>query len=253
MRAKLGATYLGGTKCCFEVWAPKAERVDVHVLSHGDFVAPLKPAASGYFQGEIDGLDVGARYKYRLNAGAEFPDPASQYQPEGVHGPSQVVSEDFPWTDQNWRGLPVEEYVLYELHIGTFTSSGTFDAVTECLDYLQDLGVTAIEIMPVAQFPDGRNWGYDGVYPFAVQASYGGPAGLKRLVDAAHAKEFAVVLDVVYNHFGPEGNYLDQYGYYFTDRYTTPWGRALNFDGDHSTAVRRFVLENALQWTRVSH
>lgn len=253
LNAKLGAIYLGGTKCSFLVWAPKASRVDVHILTPRNFVDALKPLHSGYFYGEVEGVAAGARYKYRLNGDAEFPDPVSRYQPEDVHGPSEVVSTEFPWTDQTWRGLPLAEHVIYELHVGTFTPAGTFDAVIERMDYLKELGVTAIEIMPVSQFPGTRNWGYDGVYPFATQASYGGPTGLKKLVDAAHAKKLAVVLDVVYNHVGPEGNYLEQYGYYFTDRYTTPWGKAVNFDGDHSAAVRHFVVENALQWTMEFH
>jgi maltooligosyltrehalose trehalohydrolase len=249
----LGATCLGESQCAFLVWAPKAARVDVHVTAPREFMESLKSVSAGYFYGEIAGLSAGARYKYRLNGSEEFPDPASRYQPEGVHGPSEIVSDDFSWTDQNWRGLALADYVLYELHIGTFTPSGTFDGVVDRLPYLRDLGISAIEIMPVAQFPGARNWGYDGVYPFAVQASYGGPAGLKRLVDAAHAMKLAVVLDVVYNHLGPEGNYLDRYGYYFTDRYETPWGKAINFDGDDAAGVRRFVIENAIRWITDFH
>jgi maltooligosyltrehalose trehalohydrolase len=252
-RFGLGARPLNSTQCSFLVWAPKATSLDVHVLEPRASIEPLKPTASGYFYGEVDGVLPGGRYRYRINGADEFPDPASRFQPEGVHGPSEIASSEFPWTDQSWRGLPLEDYVLYEIHTGTFTASGTFAGVIEQLDYLQDLGITAIEIMPVAQFPGSRNWGYDGVFPFAVQASYGGPIGLKRLVDAAHARNLAVVLDVVYNHLGPEGNYLQHYGHYFTDRYRTPWGRAVNFDGDHCTAVRRFVVENALQWTTEFH
>jgi maltooligosyltrehalose trehalohydrolase len=173
---------------------------------------------SGYFYGEVRGVGPGTRYKFRLNHATEFPDPASRYQPEGVHGPSEIVAEEFTWTDQHWLGIPLPAYVIYELHVGTFTPAGTFDSVIEHLDDLRELGVTAIEIMPVSQFPGSRNWGYDGVYPFAAQTSYGGPSGLKRLVDAAHGKGLAVVLDVVYNHIGPEGNYLEQYGHYFTGR-----------------------------------
>jgi maltooligosyltrehalose trehalohydrolase len=249
----LGARYLDGKQCSFLVWAPKAKSVDVHIIAPHESVESLEPTSSGYFYGEVEGVHPGARYKYRINGGPEFPDPASRFQPAGVHGPSEIVSANFEWRDQDWRGLPLADYVVYELHVGTFTTAGTFDSVIEQLDYLKQLGITAIEIMPVAQFPGERNWGYDGVYPFAVQASYGGPAGLKRFVDAAHAKRLAVVLDVVYNHLGPEGNYLDQYGNYFTDRYNTPWGRAINFDGEGSPAVRRFVVENALQWTMQFH
>ncbi len=182
-----------------------------------------------------------------------FPDPASRLQPEGVHQASQVVDLRFPWTDGAWRGLLLEQFVFYELHVGTFTKEGTFDAVIPHLQELADLGVTAIEIMPVAQFPGTRNWGYDGVYPFAVQSSWGGPAGLQRLVDACHAHGLVAVLDVVYNHLGPEGNYLGQFGPYFTDRYRTPWGDAINFDGPHSDEVRTYFIENALQWVTDFH
>ncbi|HAZ31533.1 MAG TPA: malto-oligosyltrehalose trehalohydrolase, partial [Dehalococcoidia bacterium] len=165
--------------------------------------------------------------------------PASRFQPRGVHGPSQVIDSHFSWQDQNWAGLPLEEYIVYELHVGAFTEEGTFDAIIPYLDELKDLGITALELMPVAQFPGNRNWGYDGAYPFAVQDSYGGPEGLKRLVNACHQKRLAVVLDVVYNHLGPEGNYVADFGPYFTDRYKTLWGAALNFDGPYSDEVRR--------------
>jgi maltooligosyltrehalose trehalohydrolase len=191
----------------------------------------------------------GALYLYRLDGNKERPDPASRFQPQGVHGPSQVIDRNvFPRENGEWTGLPLESYILYELHVGTFTTEGTFDAVIPRLDALKELGVTAVELMPVAQFPGSRNWGYDGVYPFAVQDSYGGPEGLKKLVSACHRREMAVVLDVVYNHLGPEGNYLGDFGPYFTDRYRTPWGAAINFDGPHSDEVRRYFIENALCW-----
>jgi maltooligosyltrehalose trehalohydrolase len=250
---KLGSAPIADSNWSFLVWAPKANRVDVHVSSPANIIEPLRQIESGYFYGEISPLQAGAWYKYRLNDAIELPDPASTYQPEGVHGPSELTSPDFNWTDHDWRGIPLAEYVLYELHIGTFTHGGTFDAAIEQFDYLWDLGVTAIEIMPVAQFPGERNWGYDGVYAYAVQASYGGPAGLKRFVDAAHGKGIAVVLDVVYNHFGPEGNYLGRFGDYFTDEYSTPWGRAVNFDDTNSAGVRRFVVENAARWVSEFH
>jgi maltooligosyltrehalose trehalohydrolase len=192
-------------------------------------------------------------YFYRLNGSIERPDPASRSQPQGVHGPSQVVDPHFDWHDQNWFGLPLKDYVLYELHVGAFTPEGTLDAIIGRLDDLIDLGVTAIELMPLAQFPGGRNWGYDGVYPFAVQDSYGGPPALKHLVDACHQRGLAVVLDVVYNHLGPEGNYLADFGPYFTDRYKTPWGDALNFDGPYSDEVRDFFIQNARYWQTEFH
>jgi maltooligosyltrehalose trehalohydrolase len=207
----------------------------------------------GYHEIVADGIEPGALYYYRLDGQMERPDPASRSQPQGVHGPSQVVTAEFPWKDERWCGLPLRDYVLYELHVGTFTSEGTFDAIRPHLNRLKTLGITAIELMPVAQFPGNRNWGYDGVYPFAVQNSYGGPRGLKRFVNGCHQNGLAVVLDVVYNHLGPEGNYLGDYGPYFTDRYKTPWGSAINFDGPESDEVRRFFFENAIHWVREFH
>jgi maltooligosyltrehalose trehalohydrolase len=245
----LGATPLGEGRCRFLVYAPKAERVDVRLLSPREQTVPLAREEYGYHRGVAEEVPPGALYMYVLDAKKERPDPASRYQPQGVHGPSQVVDRDaFPWGDGEWTGLSLENYILYELHVGTFTTEGNFDAVIPRLDALRELGVTAVELMPVAQFPGGRNWGYDGVYPFAVQDSYGGVEGLKRLVNACHQREMAVVLDVVYNHLGPEGNYLGDFGPYFTDRYRTPWGAAVNFDGPHSDEVRRYFIENALCW-----
>jgi maltooligosyltrehalose trehalohydrolase len=243
----------GGEQASFLVWAPFAKTVEVVLFGPNKDLRPLAPLANGYFAATLDGVGPGTRYKYRLNGEAELPDPASRYQPDGVHGASEVVGDAFEWSDHTWRGGALSDYIFYELHVGAFTPEGTFDAAIEQLEYLSDLGITAVEIMPVAQFRGDRNWGYDGVYPFAVQHSYGGPAGLKRFVDAAHRKGLAVVLDVVYNHLGPEGNYLGQFGPYFTDRYRTPWGPAVDFDGSESAAVRRFVIENALQWVTEFH
>ncbi|MHB8067051.1 MAG: malto-oligosyltrehalose trehalohydrolase [Desulfobaccales bacterium] len=244
----LGATYLGGDLCGFLVWAPLISRVEVHILSPEEQMVPLKKVSRGYHYGVVPMVKPGSRYFYRLDGNTERPDPASKFQPEGVHGPSQVIDPHFVWEELHWSGIPFSHYVLYELHVGTFTAQGTFDAIVPHLDELKDLGITAIEIMPVAQFPGDRNWGYDGVYPFAVQNSYGGPEGLKRLVNACHQRGLAVILDVVYNHLGPEGNYLLDFGPYFTDRYHTPWGAAINFDGPDSDEVRRFYIENALYW-----
>jgi maltooligosyltrehalose trehalohydrolase len=249
---RLGATYTG-SECQFLVWSPRAEQVEVHVLSPADQVIPMVHEGSGYYAARASWLSPGARYKYRLNGSSEFPDPASRFQPEGVHGPSQVVTDEFPWTDHAWTGLPLHQFIIYELHVGTFSTAGTFDGVISKLDYLAELGVTAIQLMPVGQFPGSRNWGYDGVYPFAVQNSYGGPEGLKRLVDAAHQKGLAVLLDVVYNHLGPEGNYLSAFGPYFTDAYHTPWGSAVNFDQEGCEHVRRFFVENACYWIEQFH
>jgi maltooligosyltrehalose trehalohydrolase len=249
----LGAVPLGDGRCCFRVWAPLAETVHVHILSPREQVRPLAPAANGYHAGVLEDVGPGALYRYRLDARLERPDPASRFQPHGVHGASQVMDSAFDWEDGGWRGVPLRRYIFYELHVGTFTPEGTFAGVADQLDELAALGISAVELMPVAQFPGDRNWGYDGVYPFAVQGSYGGPVGLKRLVDACHQKQLAVVLDVVYNHLGPEGNHLADFGPYFSDAYRTPWGAPLNFDGPYSDEVRRFFIENALYWVTEFH
>jgi maltooligosyltrehalose trehalohydrolase len=249
----LGALCLGKSATRFCVWAPLCRSVEVHLLEPTDRRLPLQPAEQGYHEGLFEGVPPGSLYLYRLDDQAERPDPASRFQPQGVHGPSQVVDPTFPWQDDGWSGLPLQQYVLYEIHVGTFTGKGTFEAIIGHLDRLKDLGVTALELMPVAQFPGERNWGYDGAYLFAVQSSYGGPVGLKQLVSACHARGLAVILDVVYNHLGPEGNYLGCYGPYFTDHYRTPWGQAVNFDGRHSDEVRRFFFENALAWQTDFH
>jgi maltooligosyltrehalose trehalohydrolase len=238
----------------FSVWASHVHRIDVQVLGHGGQPVPLARGVGGHFEITIPGVGAGDRYIYRLDGGKERPDPASRSQPEGVHGPSEVVDPDqFHWTDQNWRGLPLERFIIYELHVGTWTGKGTFQAAIAHLEYLRDLGITAIELMPVAQFPGARNWGYDGVGLFAPQSTYGGPQGLKELIDACHRCGLAVILDVVYNHVGPEGNYLQDFGPYFTDRYRTPWGPAINYDGPDSDEVRRFIISNALYWVTEYH
>ncbi len=249
----LGATYLGNGCCHFLVWAPLAEGVAVHIISPEELTVPLAKDKCGYHRGTAHGVVPGSRYFYVIDNQKERPDPASRYQPQGVHGPSQVVHTSFSWHDGPWSGLPLKDYIVYELHVATFTQAGTFSAIIPHLDELRWLGITALELMPVAQFPGDRNWGYDGVYPFAVQDSYGGPDDLRLLVDACHHKGLAVILDVVYNHFGPEGNYTTDFGPYFTDRYKTPWGAALNFDGPCSDEVRRLFIENALYWLTDFH
>ena len=250
----LGATPLPDGRCRFLVFAPSARAVEVRLLSPAERVVGLERDRSGYHHAVVDGVEAGALYLYRLDRGVERPDPASRHQPQGVHGPTMVTDPGaFAWRDRGWRGIPLSSYILYELHVGTYTPEGTFDAILPRLDSLAELGVTAVELMPVSQFPGRRNWGYDGVYPFAVQESYGGPEGLRRLVDACHLRGLAVVLDVVYNHLGPEGNYLSDFGPYFSDRHRTPWGPALNFDGPWSDEVRRFFHENALYWLREFH
>jgi maltooligosyltrehalose trehalohydrolase len=259
MRPFVGASYLDNGRCRFRVWAPLAGAVEVRIVSPLERVARLEKIGKGYHQIVLSDVKPAARYTYRLQTPdssgnpKERPDPASRYQPQGVHGPSQVVASDFDWEDANWFGLPLAQYIIYELHVGTFTPEGTFDAVIPYLDRLIDIGITAVELMPITQFPGNRNWGYDGTYPFAAQNSYGGPQGLRQLVNACHRKGLVVVLDVVYNHLGPEGNYLRDFGPYFTDFYKTPWGEAVNFDGPHSDEVRRFFLESALYWIRDCH
>lgn len=241
----------------FRVWAANARQVEVVCYDNGQVVAAhaLNPTGDGYFAGHISGVAPGTRYMYRLDGGIPRPDPASRFQPEGVHGPSQVVDPAaFAWNDSAWRGTPLDELVIYELHVGTVTPEGTFDALIGRLDDLLALGITAIEVMPVADFPGERNWGYDGVALFAPARAYGDPDGLRRLVDAAHARGLAVILDVVYNHLGPDGNYLREFSTaYFTDRHKTPWGDALNFDGPDSRPVRDFFITNALYWAHEYH
>jgi maltooligosyltrehalose trehalohydrolase len=252
-KENLGAQLVGENACSFLVWAPHANRVDVCLGDPPERAIPMQAVGCGYFHTVAEGVSSGTLYRYLLNHEKKRPDPASRYQPRGIHGPSQVTDSRFRWNDSRWAGLPLEQYVLYELHVGTFTPQGTFDAIIPRLAILKDLGVTAIELMPVAQFPGERNWGYDGVYPYSVQASYGGPLGLKALVNACHELEIAVVLDVVYNHLGPEGNYLADFGPYFTDLYKTPWGQAVNFDDARSDEVRRYFIENALEWVTDFH
>jgi maltooligosyltrehalose trehalohydrolase len=225
----------------------------VHLLAPQERFVPMAQNARGYYEAVVEDVHPGTLYVYRLDGARERPDPASPFQPQDVHGPSQVIDPHFEWDEDRWCGIPLRDYILYELHVGTFTPEGTFEAIIAYLSELSALGVTAIELMPIAQFPGSRNWGYDGVYPFAAQHSYGGPLGLKRLVQACHRHGLAVVLDVVYNHLGPEGNYLSEYGPYFTERYKTPWGGAFNFDGPYSDEVRRFFIDNALYWVTEFH
>ena len=247
----VGAHVVAPNRCEFRVWAPNRDNVELHIVAPQERRVALKKNDSGYYEATVD-CGEGTRYFFRFGE-RELPDPASRYQPDGVHKASEVVAAQFEWTDMEWRGVQLADYVIYELHVGTFTQRGTFDAVIEHLDSLKDLGITAVELLPVAQFPGDRNWGYDGAYIGAAQSSYGGPKALKRLVDACHNRGLAVILDVVYNHLGPEGNYLAEFGPYFTDRYKTPWGLALNFDGPQSDHVRWYFVHNALQWVDEFH
>jgi maltooligosyltrehalose trehalohydrolase len=249
----LGVNFNANGEAEVLLWAPLIEKVVLAVAGSNQHI-PLIKEEFGYWSATSDKLKPGDLYKFVLDEEKELPDPASVAQPEGVHGPSLALDiKNYKWTDNNWNNIPLEDYLLYELHTGTFTPQGTFAAIEEKLDYLKNLGVNTIEIMPVAQFPGSRNWGYDGVYPFAVQGSYGGAEGLQHLVDACHQKGIAVVLDVVYNHMGPEGNYLGEFGHYFTDKYNTPWGKALNFDDAWCDAVRHYFIENVLMWFRDFH
>jgi maltooligosyltrehalose trehalohydrolase len=241
----------------FTVWAPSATSIVLHVgtgAAHGDHAMSPAGEEPGVFTAYVSGVREGDRYGYRLDDGDPIPDPVSRAQPDGVHGLSQVVNPAaFAWDDAHWPGLALADFLIYEMHVGAFTPEGTFDAAAARLPELLAMGVTAVEVMPIAAFPGRRNWGYDGVHLYAPQASYGGPDGFRRFVRAAHALGLAVVLDVVYNHVGPEGNYLDRYGPYFTESYRTPWGRAINYDGRGSDEVRRWARDNALHWIADYH
>ncbi len=249
-RRECGVISDNGDSVCWRVWVPKAERVELVLLdgSHRRAV-PMEREEDGHFSCTLPNVPEGQRYAYRLNNGPERPDPRSLWQPDGVHSASALVRpQRFRWTDAHWKGIPREDLVFYELHVGTFTPEGTFEAIVPRLTALRELGVTALELMPIAQFPGARNWGYDGVGFYAAQNSYGGPHGLQKLVDACHAAGLAVFLDVVYNHIGPEGNYLGEFGPYFTERYRNAWGPAFNYDGPGSDPVRDFILDNVRSW-----
>ncbi len=257
---KPGTTYHGNGGCEFTVWAPRPESVSLQLLdptAADPRSIPMQQQDHSYWTVHVADVAPGTRYLYELHYGDHTilrPDPASHSQPEGVHQASQVVDhQSFNWQDHSWSGIALTDMVIYELHVGTFTPAGTFEAIIPRLSTLLDLGINTLEIMPVAQFPGQRNWGYDGTYPYAVQNSYGGPDGLKQLVNACHQVGIAVILDVVYNHLGPEGNYTHDFGPYFTDHYHTPWGNAINFDGPNSDQVRCFFIENALFWLREYH
>jgi maltooligosyltrehalose trehalohydrolase len=252
-RMPFGAEITAGGAVRFRLWAPAARRVEVALYdAHGESARYLDMPAcgDGWLELTTDAAGTGTLYRYRIDGGLEVPDPASRFNPQDVGGPSRVIDPlAFQWTDASWRAPPWHEAVVYELHTGTFTPEGTFAGIERKLEHLVELGVTAIELMPIADFPGTRGWGYDGVLPFAPDSAYGTPEDLKRLVCAAHTRGVAVMLDVVYNHFGPEGNYLGLYApLFFTERHHTPWGAAINFDGSESRPVRDFYLHNALYW-----
>jgi maltooligosyltrehalose trehalohydrolase len=253
-KMKTGAYYHGNGKCEFIVWGPFLNELAVRIISPKERLLPMERGKQGYWHLLVNDVSPGARYFYRLDRSRDRPDPASFSQPDGVHEASEVVEHNnFQWQDEAWPGIPLEEMIIYELHVGTFTPEGTFEAIIQRLDELRNLGVNTIELMPITQFPGERNWGYDVAYPFAVQNSYGGPQGLKKLVNLCHERGFSVVLDVVYNHLGPEGNYLHEFGPYFTEKYKTPWGKAINFDGPYSDEVRSFFIQNTLYWLQHYH
>nr|3VGE_A Chain A, Malto-oligosyltrehalose trehalohydrolase [Saccharolobus solfataricus]3VGF_A Chain A, Malto-oligosyltrehalose trehalohydrolase [Saccharolobus solfataricus] len=237
---------IDGNEVIFTLWAPYQKSVKLKVLEKGLY--EMERDEKGYFTITLNNVKVRDRYKYVLDDASEIPDPASRYQPEGVHGPSQIIQESKEFNNETF--LKKEDLIIYEIHVGTFTPEGTFEGVIRKLDYLKDLGITAIEIMPIAQFPGKRDWGYDGVYLYAVQNSYGGPEGFRKLVDEAHKKGLGVILDVVYNHVGPEGNYMVKLGPYFSQKYKTPWGLTFNFDDAESDEVRKFILENVEYWIK---
>ena len=248
-----GATPLGAQGVRFRVWAPNLGSLAVELAGESKSTFPMARSDED-FEVIVPGARPGDLYTYILNERNGRSDPASRSQPRGVHGPSEIVDPDsFAWSDQDWKGIPLRDFIFYELHTGTFTAEGTFDGVVSRIRALKELGITAIELMPVAEFPGSCNWGYDGVHLYAPHSAYGGPGGLKKLVNACHREGLAVALDVVYNHLGPEGNYLSEFGPYFTDRYHTPWGEAINFDGPGSDGVRRFFIENALYWLTEYH
>ncbi len=238
----------------FKVWAPNVQQVELNISSPYHLRKPMIPEQNGVFTTYVDILSFPVEYTYILDGYTERADPASTWQPMGVNGPSKVCDHtSFKWNDEDWTGLDLKEMIIYELHVGTYTAQGTFKSVIDKIPHLKQLGINTIELMPIATFAGERNWGYDGVLLYAPQESYGGPIGLKQLVNACHQNGIAVILDVVYNHFGPEGNHLEDFGPYFTSKYTTPWGKAINYDGEYSTFVRDFIIENAIHWLKYFH
>jgi maltooligosyltrehalose trehalohydrolase len=256
-KLQFGASLRDDSTVEFRVWAPNLSNLGVRILGETPRTIPMTRSlnpGNSEFVATVPHVREGTDYFYVLEGERERPDPVSRWQPRGVDGPSRIVNPaSFQWSDQGWAGIPLKDFIIYEFHPGTFTGEGTFESVIPRLPYLRDLGITALEIMPVAEVPGNRNWGYDGASLYAPQSSYGGPDGMKKLVDACHQHGLAVVLDVVYNHLGPEGNYLPEFAPCFTDAYQTPWGKAINYDGPGSDGIRRFIIENALYWLTEFH
>ncbi len=252
-KRSLGINFHENASPTIKVWAPHARSIAIVVERKSDI--SLMKMQYGFWQAKCPDILPGDRYKLKINNKDSFPDPASLSQPDGVHDSSEAIDLNFIRSirDHNWKGISTRDLIIYELHVGTFTPEGTFSALKEKLSYLKELGINAIKIMPVAAFPGNRNWGYDGVFSFAVQASYGGAVELAKLIKSCHENGIAVILDVVYNHLGPEGNYLNAFGPYFTGKYQTPWGKAINFDDAWCDGVRQYFLENALMWLRDFH
>ena len=244
----IGAALNRNGQCTFSLWAPECNTVSVVIHASPEVTWPMEKSEMGYWSVTVNHVTPGMQYWYKLNDELLRPDPASRWQPAGVHGPSAVTDTAFDWSDETWPGMELSEMILYELHTGTFTAAGNFQGIISRLDYLQSLGITAIEIMPIAQFPGHHNWGYDGVFPFAIHNEYGSTADLKQLVNEAHRRGIAVILDVVYNHLGPEGNYLADFGPYFSDKYKLFWGSSVNYDGAWCDGVRNYFIQNALMW-----
>ncbi len=253
MTVQIGSQKIKNDQYEFVVWAPFAKSISIKIVQPAESIIPLDKEDNGYWRGVAD-VKAGYRYYVIIDDKIQHPDPASHFQPDGVHSASEIVDQStYKWKDSQWQGIMPEQMIMYELHVGAFTNGGGFEDIIPKLDHLLDLGINTIEIMPVAQFPGERNWGYDGVYPFAVQNSYGGPEKFKQLIDHCHRKDIAVILDVVYNHLGPEGNCLVDFGPYFTEKYKIPWGKAINFDDAWSDGVRNYFIRNAMMWFEDYH
>ena len=249
-----GSQTLPDESCLFSVWAPEKDKMILHVIHPVEQEYAMVKDEMGYFSLTIDGVNSGYKYFYRPDGDKDYPDPASHFQPFGIHGASQVINhKNYQWNDILWHGIPLKEMIISEIHVGTFSPQGTFEGILPYLQEIVDSGINTLEIMPVSQFPGTRNWGYDGVFPYAVQNSYGGPEGLKMLVDECHARGIAVLLDVVYNHLGAEGNYLGMFGPYFTKKYSVPWGDAINLDESWCDGVRDYFSDNPGHWFENYH